>query len=123
VQPRAVEPCDVVDDRAARGCEGGPRFLVEAFALERGEEAFREGVVPALTGAPDREPDGEIAGEPGVVAAGVLTALSEWKITSASGLRAATALVSASATSSVRRWSAIANPTTRRLAMSITVAR
>src|SRR5664280_2950172 len=48
---------------------------------------------------------------------------SEWKITSASGLRAATALASALAASSVRRWSARANPTTRREAISRTVAR
>jgi hypothetical protein len=32
-------------------------------------------------------------------------------------------LVSASLTSSVRMWSAVVNPTTRRLAMSITVAK
>jgi hypothetical protein len=44
-------------------------------------------------------------------------------MTPAAGLRAAAALVRASAISSVRRCSAIANPTTRRLAMSITVAR
>jgi hypothetical protein len=48
---------------------------------------------------------------------------SEWKITPGSGSRAARALVRASLTSSVRMWSAIANPTSRRLAMSITVAK
>src|SRR5919106_6585825 len=47
---------------------------------------------------------------------------SAWNTTPGAGSRAATALVSASATSSVRRCSARANPTTRREAMSITVA-
>ena len=39
------------------------------------------------------------------------------------GFRVAVALVRASAIRSVRRWSAIANPTTRREEMSMTVAR
>ena len=48
---------------------------------------------------------------------------SEWKISPGPGPRAATAIRRASATSSVRMWSAIDQPTTRREARSITVAR
>ena len=48
---------------------------------------------------------------------------SEWKITPAGGRRCTKAISSASVTSSVRMWSASAQPTTLRLARSMTVAR
>ena len=48
---------------------------------------------------------------------------SVWKISPGGGRRDSTAMRSASPTSVVRMWSAIAQPTTRRLARSITVAR
>lgn len=49
--------------------------------------------------------------------------LSEWKISPGAGWRAAMAMRRASATSSVRMWSAIDQPTTRREARSIAVVR
>lgn len=48
---------------------------------------------------------------------------SEWKITGPAGRRCRQAVVSASAARLVPRWSAVDQPTTRREAMSMTVAR
>jgi len=76
----------------------------------------------ALATPPDRRPHAELIGQPDVLGAGVLP-LSEWKTTGLVGCRAATALVRAWATKSVRRWSARAQPTTRREARSTTLAR
>lgn len=125
MQPGPVVPGDVVDDGVVGGGAGRPGLPVQACVFQRGEERFGERVVPALTGAPDGEGDREFGGQGRVVAAGVLPwqPRSEWKITPVVGLRAATALASALETSSVRRWPAIANPTARRDAMSMTVAR
>jgi hypothetical protein len=78
--------------------------------------------VPALTATPDRQAHAELVGQPGVLGAGVLPR-SLWKVTGPVGRRAATAFVKAWATRSVRRWSAVAQPTTRREARSMTVAR
>src|SRR5512132_4318972 len=72
VQPGAVVPGDVLHGRAAGGGPGGPGLLVEALALQRGEERFGERIVPALPGPTGRQGHLEIAGEGGVVAAGVL---------------------------------------------------
>ena len=55
VEPGAVVPGDVVDDGAAGPGLGGPGLLVDAFALQRGEERFGDRVVPALTGPADRQ--------------------------------------------------------------------
>src|SRR5215211_3000711 len=75
VQAGAVEPGDVVHGRAAGGGPGGPGLLVEALAFQGGEERLGERVVPAPPGAADRQDDGQVVGEGGVVAADVLTAL------------------------------------------------
>ncbi len=72
MQPHAVEPRDVLDDRAAGGGPGRPRLLVEALALKRGEEALGESVVPTSTGAPDRERHDALVGQRGELRAGVL---------------------------------------------------
>src|SRR5512133_2345285 len=72
VEPGAVEPGEVVHGRVAGGGAGGPGLVVEALALQRGEERFGERVIPALAGAARRQADREIVGEGGVVAAGVL---------------------------------------------------
>src|SRR5205823_11889997 len=74
VQPGAVVPADVVDDRGAGGRPGRPGLLVQALALQRREERFGQCVIPALPGPTVRQRHLEIAGEGGVVAAGVLTA-------------------------------------------------
>jgi hypothetical protein len=50
VQPGAVVPGDVLDDGAAGADAGGRGLQVDEFALDGAEEAFRQGVVPALTG-------------------------------------------------------------------------
>ena len=57
---------------------GGPGLLVEALALQRGEERLGERVVPALPGAAARQGDPQVAGEGGVGAAGVLAPRSAW---------------------------------------------
>src|SRR5215217_1780801 len=72
VQPGAVVPADVLHDCAAGGGSGGPGLLVEALAFQRREERLGQRVVPALPGPTVRQRHLEIAGEGGVVAAGVL---------------------------------------------------
>src|SRR5512132_4181315 len=75
VQPGAVVPGDVVHGGAAGSGPGRPGLLVETLALQRGEERLGERVIPALPGPTGRQGDLEIAGEGGVVAAGVLATL------------------------------------------------
>src|SRR5215218_7793423 len=70
VEPGAVVPRDVVHGGAAGSGPGRPGLPVQALALERGEER-RPARVPALPGPTGRQPHLEIAGEGGVVAAGV----------------------------------------------------
>src|SRR5918996_3118712 len=72
VQPGAVEPGDVVDGGAAGSGPGGPGLQGQALALERGEERFGQRVIPALPGPPVGQRDLQVAGEQGVVTAGVL---------------------------------------------------
>jgi hypothetical protein len=122
VQPGAVVPGDVVHGGAAGPSSGGPGLLVETLALQGREERLGQRVVPALPGAAGRQGDRQVRSEGGVVAAGVLATAIGMEHHPGCGSRAATALVNASATSSVRRCSARAKPTTRREAMSITVA-
>src|SRR3954463_8286804 len=74
VQTGAVVPADVVHGGAARGGPGRPWLLVEALALQSREERLGQRVVPALPGPTVRQGHLEIAGEQGVVAAGVLAA-------------------------------------------------
>jgi hypothetical protein len=74
VQPGAVVPGDVVHGGPACRGPGGPRLQVQALALERREERFGQRVIPALPGPAARQPDLEIAGEHGIVTAGVLAA-------------------------------------------------
>src|SRR5215212_882581 len=74
VEAGAVEPGDVFHGRPAGGGAGGPGLLVEALAFQGREERLGERVVPALPGAAARQDDGQVVGEGGVGAAGVLTA-------------------------------------------------
>src|SRR5918999_3351502 len=74
VEPGAVVPGDVLHGGAAGGGSGGPGLGVQALTLQRGEERFGQRVVPALPGPAAGQGDLEIAGEGGVVVAGVLTA-------------------------------------------------
>lgn len=48
-------------DRASGGGPGRPGCCVEQFSFDGGEERLGEGVVPALTGLPDRQPDAAVA--------------------------------------------------------------
>src|SRR4029453_2831983 len=106
VQPGAVVPGDVLHGGAAGGRSGGPGLLVEALAFQGREERFGERVVPALPGAAGRQGDRQGRSEGGVVAAGVLATAIGMEHEAGAGSRAATALVNASATSSVRSCSA-----------------
>src|SRR5487761_355847 len=63
VQAGAVEPADVLDDRPARHGAGGPGLQVEQLSLDRGEERFGEGVVPALAGAAEGQRHLAVAGQ------------------------------------------------------------
>ena len=74
VEPAAVVPGDVVDDGTAGEGVGGPGLLVDAFAFQRGEERFGDGVVPALPGPADRQGHSAVVGEGGVLPGRVLTA-------------------------------------------------
>src|SRR5262245_59856332 len=74
VESGAVVPGDVLHDRASGASPGGPGLGVETLALEGGEERFGQGVVPALTGAADRQPDVAVAGQVGELGRGVLGA-------------------------------------------------
>jgi hypothetical protein len=49
--------------RVAGGCPGGPGLVVGELAFEGGEEAFREGIVPALALTSERQRDLAVPGE------------------------------------------------------------
>lgn len=104
---------------------GWPGPGIDELALDGREEALRYGVVPAFSLPRHRQDDAVLPGQGGEVAAGVLGEFnrSMWKITPSPGRRAANAVDRASVTRLVRMWSARAQPTTRRLDRSMTVAR
>jgi hypothetical protein len=58
MQPGAVVPGDVLDDRVPRAGPGGPGPQVEQLAFDRSEERFRESVIPGtgLCGRSTRPP-------------------------------------------------------------------
>src|SRR4249920_2079263 len=72
VQPGAVVPADVLNDRPPRRCPGGPGLGLDQLAFDRGEEALGQGVIPALAGAAGRESDLPAAGDGGELRGGVL---------------------------------------------------
>ncbi len=72
VQAGAVVPADVLHDGAPGAGSGGPWLQIEQLAFDRGEERFREGVVPALAFAARRQGDLAVAGQPGEGSGGVL---------------------------------------------------
>jgi hypothetical protein len=55
VQPGAVVPADVLDDRAPCAGPGGPGAKVEQLAFDRSEERLGQGVIPALAFAAGRQ--------------------------------------------------------------------
>src|SRR4029450_13661138 len=71
VQAGAVVPAEVLDGAPAGGGPGRPELLVQALALQRGEERLGERVVPALPGPPRPQGHLEIDAQPALVAAGV----------------------------------------------------
>src|SRR5215216_7250546 len=95
VQPGAVVPGDVLHGGAAGSGPGRPGLLVEALALQRGEERFGDRIAPALPGPAARQGDRQARSEGGVVAAGVLPGfegssqhrLVGWRVAARSGLR------------------------------------
>lgn len=72
MQPGAVVPADVLRDCSACSSTGRPRPGVDELALERGEEALAQGVIPALPGPPDGQGDLVLFGEGGVGRGSVL---------------------------------------------------
>jgi hypothetical protein len=70
-----LNPGDVVHGCPPGGRVSRPGLLVEAFALQRGEDRFGKGVVPALAGATDRQGDLQPDGGGGEVVTGVLLLL------------------------------------------------
>lgn len=119
--PGVVSAFDVVEDGPVPPGPGWPGPVVDELALDRGEEALGDGVVPAF---PLRETDRITPLAParaGPCWCTAWTARSEWKITPAAGRRVVKAIARVSSTRLVRMWSARAQPTTRRLDRSITV--
>jgi hypothetical protein len=112
------------EDVAAAGRLVGPgRGALEGLAFEGGVERLGEGVVSARAHGPQGQGDPEPGAERRVVLGGVLGAVIGVKIAPPRLPRVEAASVRASATRSVRRWSAIAQPARRREQQSITVAR
>src|SRR5215471_19343783 len=104
VQPGAVVPADVFHNRPDGSSSGRPGLGVDELAFERGEKRLGKGVVPALAGPAVGQRHRIAAGQARELGGGVLgEPRSAWKITPGPGSRAATALASAAATSSVRR--------------------
>src|SRR5262245_2527626 len=77
VQPGAVVPGDVLDDRPPGGGLGGPGLKVEQLAFDRGEKRFRKSVVPALAGAAVGQLHRTAAGQASELGGGVLTGFME----------------------------------------------
>ena len=96
---------------------------MDELLLERGEEALGDGVVEAVAAAAHRLGD---PGGAGLLAEGQETNWLPWsecQISPGAGRRCASAICSASVTSSVRMWSAMLQPTIRRLKTSWTATR
>ena len=119
-----VEALQVLEDRRPGVLACRPAGAVEQFGLERGEEALGGGVVPAGARPADAGAcamlgqDGRCTRRSGTDCRGP---------SGGSGRRlvvgVVSAMCSASVASSVRRWSASAQPTTRRLNASRMTAR
>ena len=102
----------------------GKVLPVVHLVLQGGEERFGGGVVPADAGASDAGADAVWRWQNAANSAEVYCVpLSEWKIASGATWPPATAICRASVTSVVRMCVAICQPTTIRVARSITVAR
>src|SRR2546425_11778438 len=69
-----VEPLDVVEELSARCRPRRPRRVVDELDLQRGKEALRDRVVPAIAPAAHAADDPMPGQGLAVVAAGVLTA-------------------------------------------------
>ena len=68
VQPLAVvEHLDEVEHRAAHLGSAGPRLPVDQLGLEGGEEALRDGVIPALPGTREALNDAVCVQQPAVL--------------------------------------------------------
>ena len=97
---------------------------MEQFGLERGEEALGGGVVVAGARPADAGAGAMLGEDAGVRGAQILTAAV--RMVDQAGclvVDVVSAMCSASVASSVRRWSASAQPTTRRLNASRMTAR
>src|SRR5215212_10462769 len=123
VQPGAVVPGDVLHGGVAGGRSGGPGLLVETLAFQGCEERLGECVVPALPGAAARQDDGQVVGEGGVGAAGVLATAVGMEHHPGCGVAGGDGVGQRVGDQLGAQVLGQANPTTRREAMSITVAR
>ena len=124
VEAAGVVPAfDPVEDGPVEAGDGRPGATVDEFSFDGGEEALGDGVVPACSFASQRQGTAVIGGELAEVPAGVLAAAVGVEDRPGRWAACVKALNRASEISSVRMWSASAQPTTLRLARSITVAR
>jgi len=74
VQTGVLVPGDVPGDGVAGGRAAGPGIVAGELALDGAEEAFGQGVVPALPGSSVRQDDAVVLGQGGVFGGGVLAA-------------------------------------------------
>ena len=71
---RVVEGFDIVESHQFGGGSSGREGVAEAFGLQRGHEAFGQGVVVGIGGAAHAQGEAAGGGEPGEVRGGVLDA-------------------------------------------------
>jgi len=72
VEPAGVVPAlDVVEDGPVQLGPGRPRTVIDELPLDGGEEALRDGFIPAFSLPGHGQDDAVLAGEGSVVAAGV----------------------------------------------------
>src|SRR5207247_307217 len=116
---QVVEALDEVEDGRRQLPPRRPAPAVEELTLERREEALGHRVVEAVADAAHRTRQSGLSKPAPEGEAGVLASVVGVVTTSTVGRRWATAMLSASSTSSVRRWSVIDHPTTRRLNASM----
>src|SRR6266550_5320019 len=123
MQPLAVaEDLDVVGDGEPRMGPAGEGLPVIHLVLQRAEEAFGGGVVPAHPGPPGAGADAVGLAEPGELSGGILLPC-RWNAAPGWAWPWLMAIARASVTRLVHICEASCQPVTIRVARSITVAR
>jgi hypothetical protein len=110
-----VEDFELLEDLGDQLAPSRPRAAVHELLLERREEVLGDGVGIAVALGAHRHGDPGVAGLLAEAETDVLRARSLWCTSPGPGRRRETAICSASTTSSERMWSAIDEPTIRRL--------